>query len=536
MKKFIALFLALILCVSLCACAGNNNASTDDTSKDNGNIITDNTDVTKVEGISEDAELKVAIIEEPDYLLAPYGNPTEADAMVMPCLYDSLFTTDDNGDVVGEIADSYEWIDDTHIRIKIKDNVIAYDGTTLTANDVLYSLQVGNTSNYAEYFQMYLNVDNCKVEDDSTIVLELCVPNPDILFLLGDIPFYVIDESSVEASGGIEANILMPCCGTGRYKIKEWKSGQYIKLERNDDYWGDISDSYYKYITFTWIADAASRTLNVKSGDVDIAPMLAYADVISVINDSALNVVVTDSPRSVNVTFHCADGKIFSNAKLREAVYYAINTADCAATVYGQYANRNALGVATISPIYYDLNNKVEYNQEKAKQALSDAGYPNGFEFTLTVEPGAGYDVVAELMQAQLKEVGITMNIDKVELVDYFTNVAGGNYDAYIGTLSTGDATTFLNQCDGRKDYMASHGGPAFNSDEMNALIDEYYSSTGDASAAAAEKIQEYAFENHIFIGICDYSAFNVMSNTLAAKMPTTGFGYPQIYKVAPAA
>lgn len=535
MKKALALILALLMCLGLAACGGNQTPSGSTAPSGSQGTEPSPSAAAPVTGISQDAQLSVALPAEPDFLLAPYGNPTVADTIVIPCLYDTLFHADEDGNIVPYMAEDYEWIDDTHIRITIRKSIIAADGTEFNANDVIYSLQKGNTSNYATYFQMYLNVDNCKAEDDWTVVLELPSPNPTFMYIICDIPFHMIDQSSVEASGGYEANILNPQCGTGRYTLKEWKAGQYIILERNDNYWAGTDDCYYKTIKFTWVSDTASRAINVQSGDVDVAVDLSYADVISMFNDEKVTVWTTPAPRSVNFTFHCADGNIFANEKLREAVYYCINTADCAAVLFHGYTNTNETGVPTTVSYYYDQHDKVEVSIEKAKQCLAAAGYPDGFEFTLVVEPGAGYDVIGELMQSQLLEAGIKMNLDKVELVDYFGKVAGGNYDAYIGTLSCGDAITYLNQCDGRKDYMASHGGPAFYDEEMNSWIDKCYSTDEAVRDEAFQQVQRIAFEKHIFIGISDFANFTLTGSTVT-NYTITPFGYTTVYSFRPAA
>ena len=138
-------------------------------------------------------------------------------------------------------------------------------------------------------------------------------------------------------------------------------------------------------------------------------------------------------------------------------------------------------------------------------------------------------------MQAELLEAGIKMNLDKVELVDYFGKVAGGNYDAYIGTLSCGDAITYLNQCDGRKDYMASHGGPAFYDDEMIGWVDRCYSTDETVSAEAFQQVQRIAFEKHIFVGISDFANFTLTSASVT-NYTVTPFGYSLIFAFRPAA
>lgn len=537
MKKIIALLLALCMMAVLFAGCGGGGDDADANSPDPGTStsLSSAPNVDSVDGVSEDAVLNVALPAEPDFLLPQGGNPTVADTIVISCLFDNLFTADEDGEIVPYVAESYEWIDDTHIRITIRDGVIAADGSELTANDVLYSLQQGNTGNYATYYQMYLNVDNCEVEDDKNIVLELPSPNPTFLYILCDIPFGLIDESSVEATGGISENNLFPQCGTGRYTITEWKAGQYITLERNDDYWGGLDDSYYKTIRFTWVSDTASRALNVQSGDVDVAVDLSYPDVVSMMESDAVSVFTAEAPRTVVVTFNCSEDSIFNNAKLREAVYYAINAEDCAAVLFHGYSTTVETGVPTNVYYYYDQKDKVEYSVEKAIQCLEEAGYPNGFDFTLTVEPGAGYGTVAELMQAQLLDAGINMTIDEVELVDYFTQVAAGDYECYIGTLSCGDATTFLNQCDGRKDYLASHGGPAYYDEEMIQWVDQCYSTDEAESLEAFQKVQELAFDNHIYMGICDFINFTATSSGVT-NYQTSPFGYVLVYTFRPAA
>ncbi len=541
MKKIFALLLALAMLFSLAACGGSNSGNAPANEPAAAEPAAPAAPAPApapagVTGISEDAVLNVALPAEPDFLLPTYGNPTVADSILQLTMFDSLVTIDSNGEIQPCLAESWEWVDDTHIRFHIRKGVTCYDGSEFKASDVYYVFKCGLGVNFGEmYFINYINLEETKVEDDYTILVGIPEPDPTFLSILCDTPFRMFDESSVEANGGFEASALNPLCGTGRYFLSEWKAGQYVDIVRNDNYWGGTDDCYYKTIRFTWVSDNASRALNVKSGDVDVAVDLSYPDVSSMMNDDSVRIDALATPRSCTITFNCADGLLFNNEKLREAVYYATNVDDAAFLLYNEFADPITSAVPTSVSYYLDQLSKVEYSPEKAKAALAEAGYPDGFEFSLIVEPGAGYGDVAELIQSQLLEVGIKMNVEKVELIDYFGRVAPGNYDAYIGTLSFFDVKTYLNQCDGRLDYFASLGGTAYFSDEMNALIDQAKSTDEAVALEGLHKVQEMAFDQHLYVGVSSFINVTAVSSKVTGA-EYTGFGRLLAYTLRPAA
>ena len=132
----------------------------------------------------------------------------------------------------------------------------------------------------------------------------------------------LVDESAVEAAGGWDACARSPICTTGPYVFDEWVDGEYIRLVKNEDYWGE--PGYYDEIIFSWVSDSTSRTMAVAAGDGDFAVDINSTDYNSL--DSYGNCVGYVVPASgTYCLFLNTENEYLSNEQVREAIKLAMN-------------------------------------------------------------------------------------------------------------------------------------------------------------------------------------------------------------------
>lgn len=199
-----------------------------------------------------DETLTVVLGGEPASLLVE----STAGAMSTPIrmlVGDRLLDYDkETGEFTGMLLESWEIVDENHLRGFVRKGVTAYDGTEFNAHDIIYSLQTA-----AELSPIFLasslNVENCVAEDDYTVLFETSGTVTSTMGMMATGVNSMLDESSMEACGGVEGARTNPCWGVGKYKFVEWVPGHYVLLERNEDYWDDSYVGYYKNIKFTFL-------------------------------------------------------------------------------------------------------------------------------------------------------------------------------------------------------------------------------------------------------------------------------------------
>ncbi|MEG0688677.1 MAG: ABC transporter substrate-binding protein, partial [Hungatella sp.] len=195
---------------------------------------------------------------------------------------------------------------------------------------------------------------------------------------------------------------------SGPYQLKEWKSGEYILLEANPNYHtvsvtGENAKTPYLKVVF--IPDVSARAAALEAGEVDAAYGLS-AEAAQVLSQDANFVIEgSDNCSIYNVRFGCND-PIMSNVKVRQALIYALDVNAIAENLYGKFYNE-VTGFSSHVVWGFLEEGHIAQDQEKAKQLLAEAGYPNGFDTAIYASTtGYKYVELAEAVSAQLAEIG----------------------------------------------------------------------------------------------------------------------------------
>lgn len=292
----------------------------------------------------------------------------------------------------------------------------------------------------------------CEIEaiekvDDYTVKITL--NRTDVAFLQ-KIAFYVFGLNSPanldKYKGG--GDLFKNPVGTGRYKFVEWIPDQTITLQSFDGYWGEKAKT--EKIVFRVIAEPSARTLELQAGTVDGIDNVAPDDILTLEADP--NITVYARPK-FNIGYLGINRahKPFDNVKVRQAIGYAINKE---AIVKALYPPTAEVATQFIPPgIFGHTKGQAfyEYNPDKAKELLAEAGYPDGFETTMWVMPvSRGYyptpDKVGAAIQVDLANVGIKAEIVTYDWSTYLDKVAAGEADLFmLGWMADyADATNFL--------------------------------------------------------------------------------------------
>ncbi|HIS46683.1 MAG TPA: ABC transporter substrate-binding protein [Candidatus Scybalocola faecigallinarum] len=508
MKRRLAFVLSCLLAVGTVAGCGGSNDNGGSAADTNGgasasaqeSAAVNDSQETASSGSGEGETLTVALALEPASLMPTAAGANEA-YMVMNCMAETLFKwNSETGEIEANLGD-FEWVDDTHFRVTLKDGIHFQNGEELTTEDVLYTFQVNNEYSSGNY--EVFNLENTVIEDDHNMVFETKESLAQAPERFVQESYFIFSKKTLEEMGGAENTALYPIdgYGTGKYQFKEWVSGQYILLEKNDDYWNQEDMPYYDYIKFVFVNDSASRAMAVESGDANVGSNLPVSQAPIYENSDVVDVHYMDTQQCGTVFMNCSRGPL-QDERVREAIWNLIDV-----NALNQLA-ANGMGricETTISPysIVYDPEPEGtvrEVNVEKAKELLAEAGYPDGF--TLEMTNMATQQAQGEIIQENLRQAGIEVNITINETPTHFQWLREGNYDLTISNLSPMYYTENLRLVDGRISTAVVYGGANYKDENFYPLLDAAYSAFDmDDRIAAYKACQDYMKEHRIVVG-----------------------------------
>lgn len=537
LKKLTTVLLACVMTLSLAACGEGNSkdASKESTAKatSTAGIITPNQDPANTE--KTDETLTVGLASEPSILYAAAAGKSENEAMIInSAITDTLVTFDyGSNEVKPNLATEWEWVDDTHLKFTLRDDVTMSDGTPLVADDVAYScnnvwIALNDTNTTGKYLV------GAVADDEHTVTIEFNTVAPDFVKFMCWTDFGIVSEDEVNAAGGIEAVSTNPVAGCGPYKFVEWKNGQYVKLERNEEYWNKDYVGYYKEIVFTFTNDAAAREMAVESGDADIAYQIPVSQASTYAESDAVQTAIYTFGQTTHLWYNMGEK---ADATADENVRAAIDKA----LDFEAIAQVGTAGLQKAADSYWDPScdyYTAAYTPEEravdvdaAKELLKEAGYADGLE--ITILGTADMSPVFTVMQANLAEVGITLNINTPDVAQFVEGAFGGDYDLICVGDSPSVRTpetvmTFLRKENAVGPGMVI-GGPKWSSDEIQSTIDKLIVEPDlDKSKELATSLDEMMKEQTICSNLYSEMTATVYANGLKGY-DTLERGYPDV-------
>ncbi len=413
-KRFVLLLAAAMTVGSLVGCSGGNETS-ETTVQASG--------AEGEESVSGDEiNVRVEIGADPGDL-SPWGVNTNESQYVKYVIYQRLLEKDYSGELVPLLAKEYEQIDDTHYRFVINEGITVHNGDTLTASDVVWSIKMAAESATYSNITSGIDVENTEVVDDTTFILAL--ESPSIMAIENMCWIPITSQSAYESDPDHMVNNPV---GTGPYKFVEWTPGSTVEVEKFDGYWRpDSNEQNCDRITYRVISETAQKAIELETDGVDVLYEVGTGDVERLKGDENFTVIEETIPTVHSIYFNCSEYSACQNQKLRQAIAYAVDTESIAEVAYGGYATP---AYSICSEAFSDW--KDEYKEdgilyaqdlEKARQLLAEAGIQEGLELSLITNEDATRVAAAEIIQANLAQIGIQVNITSYEAAVYNTMI-----------------------------------------------------------------------------------------------------------------
>ncbi|WP_319757657.1 ABC transporter substrate-binding protein [uncultured Sphaerochaeta sp.] len=349
-------------------------------------------------------------------------------------IFDTLVDTDPvTGEVVPQIAEKWEVVSPVEYRFFIRKGLKFHNGEDLTADDVKFSLDRAIASGSVSYIVDFIK--EVKIEDDYTVLVTTKAPYGPTLRNLA-VPFAgIVPKDYVTANpDGLKTSPI----GSGPYKFVSWAQNDNAKLEAYADYYKGEPET--KYLVFKIIPEASQRTIALETGELDISYDILVSDLKRIEQNKDLVLLEAPSLTCFYISFNMRKAP-FDNQKVRQAINMAIDRQLLVDTVN---SGTGAAADEIIAPAvfgYYSTG-VWDYNPEKAKQLLAEAGYPNGFECSLWVNNNQSRVEMCQAIQEMLREIGITVKVEVMEFGTFISRSTAGEHDmGYFGWVtSTKDA------------------------------------------------------------------------------------------------
>ncbi|MDO3412422.1 ABC transporter substrate-binding protein [Saccharibacillus sp. CPCC 101409] len=398
-------------------------------------------------------------------------------AQVVDNIFDTLVKRDENEQLVPGLATDWKQIDDNTWEFKLREGVKFTNGEPFNAEAVKYSLdRVLDPANNAPTASYVSTIKEVQAVDDYTVHVVTKNPDPLIPTRFNRYPTEIVPPKYTEEAG--QEKFAQEPIGTGPYKFVSWDKGSSVVLEANPDYWGE--QPAVEKVTFRSIPEASTRVSALLNGEVDIVTAVSPEDRSKIESSSTAKLsAVERAGNTVYVGFK-TDVKPFDDPKVRQALNYAIDVKSIVDKVLqGSAVQTNSL----IGPKdfgYAGEPDGYDYDPEKAKRLLAEAGYPDGFSATLdTVSWYIKNTDVAQVIAEQLKAVGVTIKVNNVESSVYRTLVpAGKQSDLYVlgwSSTNTLDADAAI--------YAILRSGESYSTysnPDVDAKLDEARSTTDE--------------------------------------------------------
>lgn len=397
--------------------------------------------------------------------LDPYGTTDAPAGRVMDAIFDTLVTRDDDGNIAPSLAVSWEIVDDVTYIFNLRQGVKFHNGEDFTADDVAFSFSKIAESPHAESIRATIDFENSRVIDDYTFEMKMTEPFGPILNHLGHNVMSIVNEKAYTEAG---ENVGQKPVGTGPYKFVSWAAGDRIDLVANKDYWGTAPQ--IENVVWRNIPEAASRTIEVETGGIDISIDAQSSEIQRLEENDKVNVFRRDAS---SINFLCFNNQKapFKDVRVRQAINMGVNI-DAIYNVV--YQGVGAIATAPMSSVVWAYNDRLtphEYNVEKAKSLLAEAGYSDGLKLTISCDQNQERLDTAEMVQAQLSQIGVEVEIVSLERGAFIDDVISGNLEMFgLGWSSdTGDPDYALYA----SFHSSMHGAGGNMSMYTNEKVDE---------------------------------------------------------------
>lgn len=420
-------------------------------------------------GGEQDSSLVVAYREPLNYDWINSGTTVGTGGPLMHNVLEPLLERMEDGSFEPLLAESYEVsADGLEYVFTLREGVLFHDGSELTADDVVYSLEFTKAGNTIASTPLAV-AESIEKVDDRTVRVTLSTPSNVFLLSMARLSGMIFPEGS---GAQIEADPV----GTGPYDFVEWRQGIETQLTRFDDYWGDAP--FFEEVTWRFLADDNAAVNAVLAGDIDVIADVSSFELLERVEaDAGLRIVDTPSEFTSLLWLNGNDPAL-ADQRVRAAIAHAIDRQEIIDGVMAGWSEPQCVFVDPVSDLVENDSCPYEYDPERARELLAEAGVPD-LQLELKYDDRTVTRLFSEVLGAQLAEVGITLVPRAMDAATWFEDVREhGSYQLAPGLLQ---ATATLDGEVACPHFWTNDCPP----DELLALVDQ-----SDATIDRAQMVE----------------------------------------------
>lgn len=502
-KKWVSLLMACSMLLSLAACGGSSSSS-DSNSGDSSDSATA-TEESSTGSAAEEAATSVAdgmststndvgvvtVTTASDDSFTrktaegtlTVGTMTSAADSLDPALtegvgcfpvFDQLFKFDENGELVGELVESWEYLDEenTQLQLKIHEGVMFSNGEEMTAEDVIYSLDRFDDVGSSYTYWADINFDESYIVDDYTLVLVCDSANVALTSKMTTFRGSVVCKSWAESAS--DEDWWDSAVGSGPYVCTENTSGSQSVFTAREDYWQGTPE--YSTITVKYYTEQTTMMVDYENGVLDVCYDLNASNINRVMNGDVSNSTLNLDPNTLTWTIYLpqkSEDSPMNNELFRKAFVEALDMEGLGIAVADDLATVADSIITAASKMNTTDSYQHVYDPEQAAADLEAAGYqPGEVTLTVTIEGGSGYKEIAEAVQAYEAEIGINVEISEADIPTLIGRLMGCEDDFCFNKLADiiADAETYYDfNSDASTALQVSYSDETFNNDCLEA-------------------------------------------------------------------
>jgi peptide/nickel transport system substrate-binding protein len=360
-----------------------------------------------------DATINIGSLYEPQNLDNTAGAGQGINEAFNGNVYEALFRLTDSGKIEPVLAKDYKVSDDgLTYTFTLQPGVTFHSGDPLTSKDVKFSIErVVAAESKSSRKNSLKPIANIETPDDATVVITLSSRSISLPYNLSYV--WVANDTATSLTSKED--------GTGPYVLEDWKRGSSLALTRFEKYWGEKPSN--ADVVFQYFTDATALNNALLTGSVDIITSVQNPDSLAQFKDNPEFTVAEGQSTTKLLLAYNDRVAPFDNVKVRKALARAVDDAKLLKAAWGDYGTLIGSMVPPTDPWYVDLTKTDAYDPASAKALLAEAGFPNGFTFTIDTPNYDPHPIAAQFLQTELAKVGVTVKINIITANEWYTKV-----------------------------------------------------------------------------------------------------------------
>ncbi len=401
--------------------------------------------------LAQRTDITIGMVLEPPNLDPTGGAAAAIDEVVYANVFEGLTRFAPDGSVVPGLARQWEVSENgTVYTFRLHEGVTFHDGTAMTADDVVFSLDRARDEDSTNaQKQLFAGIDSVEAVDDATVRVTLSAPD-------GAFPFKMAWGDAVIVAPESADTLATAPIGTGPFRFAEWVEGDRVELVRNEAYWGDAPA--LERATFRFISDPSAAFAAMMAGDVDAFPNYPAPETLAQFEaNPQFEVIVGSTEGETILAMNNAFGPL-SDKRVRQAIAHAVDRQEIIDGAMFGYGTPIGTHFAPHHPDYVDLTDLSRHDPEQARALLEQAGQES-LTLRLMLPPPSYARRGGEIVAAQLREAGIETEIANLEWAQWLEQVfRGKDYDlTIVSHTEPMDINIYA-----RPDYYFQYDNPKF--------------------------------------------------------------------------